>query len=136
MPHRRLCIAAGLLLGSVSVAQAADFFCNNLVPSGSKMICPGFEPNWAVEFVCSGTVMRSNFIDAFSGSEITTTPGSVTFLSQDPWQFDTTHGVGGVVASTPGACQDESSRFFDYTLTTTSVPGFSGPVPSICCRIQ
>ena len=100
------------------------------------MICPGFEPNWAVEFICDGEEMTSNFVDAFSGSEITYTPGSVTILSEKPWGFSTDHGISGLVAYTPGACQDESDRFFDFTLTTTDMPGYTGQVAPICCRIE
>ena len=117
-------------------AGAADVLCAGLVPAGAKMICPGFEPNWAVEFVCDGQTMRSNFIDAFSGDEITTTPGTVTFSSQNPWTFATSHGVEGSVALTPASCRDESDRVFDYTITPTAVPGVEGPVAPFCCRIE
>jgi len=132
-------LTAALSLSLISLALpagAADISCNNLVPLGAKMICPGFEPNWAVEFICAGEEMTSNFVDAFSGSEITNTPGSVTFLSEKPWGFNTDHGISGLVAYTPGACQDESDRLFDFTLTTTAVPGYTGQVAPICCRIE
>ncbi len=139
MPQCRSAILAAALAGTLAFpvqAIAADVMCNALVPGGAKMICPGFEPNWAVEFLCNGPVMTSNFIDAFSGDTITTTPGSVNFSSQDPWVFTTSHGVAGSVAYTPASCRDESDAVFDFTLTTTAVPGFSGPVSPICCRIE
>lgn len=139
MPLRRSAFLAATIFAALSTPQAAsaaDVMCNALVPGGAKMICPGFEPNWAVEFLCNGPVMTSNFIDAFSGDTITTTPGSVAFSSQDPWVFSTSHGVSGSVAYTPAGCRDESDAVFDFTLTTTSVPGFSGPIAPICCRIE
>lgn len=132
----RACAALAFVAGSATSLQAADFLCNNLVPAGSTMICPGFEPNWAVELVCSGAGMTANFVDAFSGDTITTTPGSVSFASDDPWSFNTNHGVAGTITYTPAACQDESDRTFDYTLSTTSVPGYNGQIASICCRIE
>jgi hypothetical protein len=137
--YERLCLAAAVSLGAIVAAtptQAADFFCNHLVLSGAKMICPGFEPNWAVELECRGTGMVSNFVDAFSGDGIVTTPGSVSFSNEDPWTFATSHGVAGSIAYTPSGCQDESDRIFNFTLTTTAVPGFGGQVAPICCRIE
>ncbi len=117
-------------------AYAADFSCNGLVPIGHKMICSGFEPNWAVELRCSGTTMTSNFIDAFSGSDIQTTPGSVSFSSQNPWTFHTSHGVAGSVAYTPAGCQDEGDNVHDFTFTPTAAPGLGGPFFPFCCRIE
>ena len=131
--------AAALTLSLIAVAipaGAADISCNNLVPLGTKMICPGFEPNWAIEFICDGEEMTSDFVDAFSGSEIINTPGRVSFLSEKPWGFSTDHGITGLVTYTPGACRDESDRLFDFTLTMTEVPGYTGQVAPICCRIE
>ena len=84
-----------------ATGQAADITCNGLVPLGQKMICPGFEPNWALELVCGGDTMTANFIDAFSGSGIVSTPGSVAFTTSNPWTLTTSHGVSGSVAYTP-----------------------------------
>ena len=115
-------------------ASAADLSCNGLVAPGQKMICAGFEPNWAVELVCTGPTMTSNFIDAFSGGGITTTPGTVDFLSEDPWTISTSHGVEGTIAYTPAGCQDESDAVRDFTFTPTAAPGLSGPFFPFCCR--
>lgn len=125
-------LAAGFPLG----AQAADLTCNNLVPSGQKMICSGFEPNWAVELVCAGGTMSSNFVDAFSGSGIITTPGSVTFSTENPWTFSTSTGVSGAIAYTPAGCQDEGDNVHDFTFTPTAAPGLSGPFFPFCCRLE
>jgi hypothetical protein len=90
MSRRRLSaimlLAAPLML-PVS-AQAADLSCNNLISSGQRMICAGFEPNWALTLSCSGTAMSSTFIDAFSG-DLTETPGTVSFASENPWVLST-----------------------------------------------
>lgn len=125
-------------LATLLIAQplhAADFTCDGLVPSGQKMICPGFEPNWAVELICSGDTMTSNFIDAFSG-DITETPGTVMFSSQDPWTFETSHPVTGTIAYTPAGCTDEGDNVHDFTFTPTSAPGLNGPFFPFCCRIE
>ena len=66
-----------LLVAVPASGEAADITCNGLVPLGQKMVCAGFEPNWALELVCAGDTVTANFIDAFSGSTITNTPGSV-----------------------------------------------------------
>lgn len=116
-------------------AAAADLSCNGLIAPGQKMICAGFEPNWAIELVCNGS-MTSNFIDAFSGAGIQTTPGSVTFSSENPWQFETSHPVTGSIAYTPAGCQDESDRFFDFTFTPTGAPGLNPPFFPFCCRVE
>jgi hypothetical protein len=121
---------------SASEAGAADLSCNGLVPLGQKMICSGFEPNWAIELVCSSGTMTSNFVDAFSGAGIVTSPGTVSFSSQNPWSFSTSTGVTGSIAYTPSACQDESDRIFDFTFTPTGAPGLSGPFFPFCCRIE
>jgi hypothetical protein len=132
-----LFLACAALLVPGPQALSADYTaCNNLVPVGSRMICPGFEPNWAVELICEEPVMSSNYIDAFTGDEITETPGNAMFISQNPWTFTTSHGIAGTITSTPGQCQDESDRFFDFTLTTTTQPDFPGTIPEICCRIE
>ncbi len=129
-------ILATVFASATPPAQSADLICNNLVPPGQKMICAGFEPNWAVEFVCEGETMLSNFIDAFSGSDIQTTTGTVTFLTENPWQFETSHPVTGSIAYTPAGCQDESDRVFDFTFTPTAAPGLNGPFFPFCCRIE
>ena len=62
MPRCKSAILAAALVGAIVIplqTYAADVMCNNLVPGGAKMICPGFEPNWAVEFPCNGPVMTS-----------------------------------------------------------------------------
>ncbi len=115
---------------------AADLSCNGLVPPGTTMICAGFEPNWAVEFTCGGAGMQSTFIDAFSGDAITRTPGSVEFSGEDPWRYRTSHGIAGTITHTPGGCQDESDRMFDFHHVTQSVPGFDGRVADFCCRFR
>lgn len=130
----RLTSTAVSLLAASGAALAADYACEGLVPVGQKMICSGFEPNWAIEFTCDGQT-SSNFIDAFSGDDIQTTPGTVTFSSQDPWTFETSHPVRGTIASTPGGCTDESDAVRDFTFTPTAAPGLSGPFFPFCCRV-
>ena len=99
------------------------------------MICSGFEPNWAIKLTCGGAGMTADFIDAFSGAGIQTTPGTVTFSSADPWTFETSHPVKGTIAATPGGCTDESDAVRDFTFTPTAAPGLSGPFFSFCCRV-
>lgn len=124
------------LFASAAPAGAADLSCVQLVPSGVKLICPGFEPNWAIELECNQGELTANYIDAFSGDDIVTLAGEVTILSQDPWGFSTSHGVEGLISRTPGACQDESDRIFDLTLTTDAIPDYSGQIAPICCRLE
>lgn len=119
-----------------ALGHAADLTCNNLVTSGQKMICSGFEPNWAVELICGGGAMTSNFVDAFSGDGIQQTPGSVSFSSENPWVFTTSTGVSGSIAFTPGGCQDEGDHVHDFTFTPTAAPGLGGPFFPFCCRIE
>ncbi len=127
-------LAAAIAAASMP-AHAADFACEGLVPAGKRMICSGFEPNWAIELACDGATMSASFIDAFSGDDIQTTPGTVTFSSQDPWTLETSHPVRGQIAATPAGCVDESDAVRDFTFTPSSVPGLSGPFFSFCCRI-
>ena len=129
-------VVALLFLVAPGAGHAADFACNGLVPPGQKMICPGFEPNWALELVCDGDTMTANFVDAFSGSEIVSTPGSVAFTSADPWTLTTSHGVSGSVAYTPAGCQDEGDNIHDFTFTPNAAPGLSDPFFPFCCRIE
>jgi hypothetical protein len=129
-------IALALLLGLASQATAADLACNGLVPSGSSMICSGFEPNWAVELSCDGGKMRSTFIDAFSGDSIRSEPGTVTFSGVNPWTFETSHPVKGTIAYTPAGCTDESDAKHDFTFTPTAAPGLNGPFYPFCCRMR
>jgi hypothetical protein len=131
----RQTLLATTLIAACAPAFAADYACEGLVPVGERMICSGFEPNWAVELVCNGSTMTANFIDAFSGSGVQTTPGTVTFSSQDPWTFETSHPVRGTIAATPGGCTDESDAVRDFTFTPTAAPGLSGPFFSFCCRV-
>ncbi|HMB48684.1 MAG TPA: hypothetical protein VKN63_10445 [Afifellaceae bacterium] len=139
MSSVRTCFAAAISLSLVifaAPAWSADLSCNNLVPPGAKLVCPGFEPNWAVEFICEGEGMTANFVDAFSSEDIIVSPGDVNFLSEEPWGFTTSHGVSGLITSTPEACQDESDQFFDFTMTTTEVPGIEDQAGPICCRME
>lgn len=122
-------------LNAPAAVQAADLSCNGLVPPGQKMICAGFEPNWAIELICNGG-MTSNFIDAFSGNDIQTTPGSVGFSSENPWRFQTSHGIAGSIAYTPAGCTDEGDNVHDFTFTPAAAPGLSGPFFPFCCRIE
>ena len=128
-------VLAATLAAACAPAFAADYSCEGLVPAGQKMICSGFEPNWAVELTCNGSTMEANFIDAFSGDGIQTTPGTVTFSSQDPWTFETSHPVRGTIAATPGGCTDPSDAVRDFTFTPTAAPGLSGPFFPFCCRV-
>lgn len=132
-------LIAAVILGTLSLpttGHSADFTCNGLVRTGQKLICPGFEPNWAIELACTGGAMTSNVIDAFSGASIETTPGSVSFSTENPWTFSTDTGVAGAIAYTPGACQDEAEIVHDFTFTPTAAPGLSGPFFPFCCRIE
>ena len=117
-------------------ASAADLSCNQLVPSAAKLICSGFEPNWALQLECTQGEMTATFFDAFTQDKIVPTAGDITFLSENPWGFSTSHGVEGLIARTPQACQDESDRIFDLTLTTDVIPGYSGQIAPICCRFE
>lgn len=132
---RPLCLSLALTLGHPFTALAADLSCNGLLETGQKMICSGFEPNWALELSCDGG-MSSNFIDAFSGDGIQTTPGSITFATEDPWQLETSHPVTGTISYTPGGCTDESDAVRDFTFTPTGAPGLSAPFFPFCCRIE
>lgn len=137
MAARSLFGLSVLLAAAAAPLHAADLSCNGLVPTGRSMICPGFEPNWAVRLECSGATMSSTFVDAFSGDGIQETPGSVTFSSQDPWTFETDHQVAGTIASTPGGCTDEGDFVHDFTFTPTAAPGLSGDMlRSFCCRVE
>jgi hypothetical protein len=137
MPLRNLGYAVVLLvLASPGTGQAADLTCDGLVPAGQRMICSGFEPNWALELVCKDQTMAANFIDAFSGSEIVTTPGTVSFASSNPWTLTTSHGIAGSIAYTPAGCRDEGDNVRDFTITPTAAPGLSGPFFPFCCRIE
>ena len=128
-------LLAATLVAVPGHSLAADYSCAGLVPVGQRLICSGFEPNWAVEFACGGGAMSANFIDAFSGNDIQETPGTVTFSSADPWTFETSHPVSGTIDSTPGGCTDESDAVRDFTFTPTAAPGLSGPFFPFCCRV-
>ena len=130
-----LCLPLAFALSHPFASLAADLSCDGLLETGQRMICSGFEPNWAIELSCNGE-MSANFIDAFSGDGIQTTPGTVTFASENPWQLATSHPVTGSIAYTPGGCTDESDRVSDFTLTPTGAPGLSEPFFPFCCRIE
>jgi hypothetical protein len=138
MPARSLgpYALALLVLAMPAGGQAADFACNGLVPLGQKMICPGFEPNWALELSCAGDTMTANFVDAFSGSGIVSTPGSVAFTSSNPWTLTTSQGVSGSIAYTPAGCRDEGDNVHDFTFTPAAAPGVDPPFFPFCCRIE
>ncbi|WP_291002172.1 hypothetical protein [Hyphomicrobium sp.] len=110
--------------------------CANLVPPGAKIICSASEPNWAIELICGQSSLTSNFIDAFSGDRMEQTPGPVSLSREDPWVFRSKQGFEGSIASTPGACRDESDQAFDFTLTPIEVPGVLDPQTTTCCRIE
>ena len=130
-----LCLSLALALSQPVASLAADLSCNGLLETGQRMICSGFEPNWALELYCDGG-MSASFIDAFSGDTIQTTPGSVSFASENPWQLETSHPVTGTIAYTPGGCTDESDAVRDFTFTPTGAPGLSAPFYPFCCRIE
>ena len=132
---RPLCLALTLTVSQPVMSFAADLSCNRLIEPGQTMICSGFEPNWALELSCDGG-MSANFIDAFSGDGIQTTPGSISFATEDPWQLETSHPVTGSIAYTPGGCTDESDAVRDFTFTPTGAPGLSGPFVPFCCRMK
>lgn len=114
--------------------RTPDSACNGLIPSGARMVCSGFEPNWAVVFVCRRSTLSADFVDPV---ELKSAPGTVRFLSQNPWEFNTSHGVVGSIASTPAACIDDDGSVLDFTATPQVVPGLSGrPQSYVCCRIQ
>jgi len=106
--------------------------CNNLIPAGAKMSCYGSEPDWALKFVCSGSMMRANFSTSWSGEKT----GTVSFSGQNPWTFRTSHSVVGSIDYTPRGCLDDNAERFDYTLRATAVPELDGRVEPICCRIE
>ncbi|MFZ2099046.1 MAG: hypothetical protein WAU86_00610, partial [Oricola sp.] len=112
-----LCLSLSALVPS----SAADLACNGLLQPGQKMICAGFEPNWALELTCNGQ-MSSVFVDAFSGAGIARTPGSVTFSSHNPWTLATDHPVTGTIVYTPAGCTDEGDNVHDFTFTPTGAP--------------
>ncbi|SOE11974.1 hypothetical protein SAMN05877838_0861 [Hoeflea halophila] len=99
------------------------------------MISSGFEPNWALELKCDGD-MSAGFIDAFSGDGIKTTPGTVMFITENPWLLETSHPVTGTIAYTPGGCTDERGAVGDFTFTPTGAPGLSAPFYPFCCRMK
>lgn len=132
---RSLSLALVLAAPLPPAALAADLSCNGLLETGQTLICSGFEPNWALELSCDGG-MNSSFIDAFSGDGIQTTPGSVSFASENPWRLETSHPVRGSIAYTPGGCTDESDAVRDFTFTPTAAPGLSEPFYPFCCRIK
>jgi hypothetical protein len=128
-------LALVLTFAHPAALVAADLSCNRLIEPGQTMICSGFEPNWALELQCDGGI-SANFIDAFSGDGIQTTPGSISFATENPWQLETSHPVTGSIAYTPGGCTDESDAVRDFTFTPTGAPGLSGPFFPFCCRMQ
>ena len=130
-----LCLSFALALSQQLASVAADMSCNGLIEPGQSMICSGFEPNWALKLSCDGA-MSASFIDAFSGDGIQTTPGSISFASENPWQLETSHPVTGAIAYTPGGCTDESDAVYDFTFTPTGAPGLSAPFYPFCCRIE
>jgi len=130
-----LCLSLALTLSNSAASLAADLSCNGLLETGQKMICAGFEPNWALELSCNGG-MSSSFIDAFSGDGIQTTPGSISFATENPWQLETSHLVTGTIAYTPDGCTDDSGAVRDFTFTPTGAPGLPGPFFAFCCRMQ
>lgn len=136
--HRTSLFLATILSVPLAIdhGQAADLSCNGLVPDSSKLICPGFEPNWGVELLCNGTTMSANYLDAFTGDGIQSTPGTVTFATQDPWAFETSHGISAEIAYTPAACIDEGDYVHDFTMITIVQPDYSGPITEICCRME
>jgi hypothetical protein len=128
--------AASAILALSAPSSAADLSCEGLVPSGQRMICAGFEPNWALTLSCSGMTMSSTFIDAFSG-DLTETPGTVAFSSQNPWVLSTSHGIEGTIAYTPAGCTDEGDFTHDFTFTPTAAPGLDGDLlMPFCCRME
>ncbi len=132
---RPLCLILALTFSHPVVSLAADLSCNGLLETDQSMICSGFEPNWALELSCDGG-MSASFIDAFSGDGIQTTPGSISFATENPWQLETSHPVSGSIAYTPGGCTDESDAVRDFTFTPTAAPGLPGPFFPFCCRIE
>ncbi|WP_417435687.1 hypothetical protein [Hoeflea sp.] len=130
-----LCLALALSMSHPVASLAADLSCNRLLETGQTMICSGFEPNWALELSCNGG-MSASFIDAFSGDTIQSTPGSISFASEDPWQLETSHPVTGTIAYTPGGCTDESDAVRDFTFTPSGAPGLSAPYYPFCCRLE
>lgn len=131
---KSICLASTLAL-TPATSMAADMSCNSLIAPGQTITCSGFEPNWALQLSCDG-MLQSSFIDAFSGDGVQTMPGTVTFMSESPWQLQTSHPVEGTIAYTPRGCTDESDAMRDFTFTPTAAPGLSPPFFSFCCRIE
>lgn len=137
MRARHLLALPFVLAATGMPAGAADYACEGLVQTGRTMICPGFEPNWAIKLACEGTTMTSTFVDAFSGDGIQETPGGVTFSARDPWTFETSHPVRGTIDYTPAGCSDEGDNVHDFTFTPTAAPGLSGSqLRPFCCRLE
>jgi len=109
--------------------------CGNLVPPGKKLVCADIEPFWAIEFSCGQSGLTSNY-RAFAGSDIASTPGTVSLASRNPWVFRTSQGVAGSVASTPGGCHTDADELLDFTLTPTAVPVLESPMGWVCCSIR
>jgi len=130
-----LCLTLAFAFSHPVAALSADLSCNGLLETGQTMICSGFEPNWALELSCDGG-MSASFLDAFSGDGIQTTSGSISFMTENPWQLETSHPVTGSIAYTPGGCTDESDAVRDFTFTPTGAPGLPGPFFPFCCRIR
>lgn len=111
----------------------ANAACAGLVPQQGRMVCSGFEPNWAITIECRNSRPTASFVDPLT---LQSHPGSVTVTGQHPWLIETNHGVVGVIAFTPNGCPDESERVFDFTMRASKVPGLSGRIYPICCRVE
>ena len=126
-----------LAMASAAPAGAADVSCDGLVVTGqADLLELRAELGAGVHLL--RPVDERDLHRRSSGNDIETTPGTVTFTTQDPWAFTTSHGIAGSISQGPGVCTDESGAARDYGLTPTALPPGSPNVQMhpFCCRME